>query len=342
MSTTISATEVSCQPEIMPYGRGVPSSPEPGMPVAVDAEANLASQPVGEGPFWFDSIFACGQVRAEGQDLAYLVHVIHMPEADIRRHVVTVTNSTTGQFWVHNVFVPADRYRWDSDQLQINTPEVTWIGDGQRQQITATTPWGGLDLILEAAGPVLYYGGTGSFELLGARQYQYALPDMRTKGTLTVEGRTLQVDGESWLDRQWGALPDLHANRWSWMNLSMPDGDKVAVWDIRSADGTGPEESWATVLHPDGTHELVPVTPLAQDARRFLSSSGDFVFPTEWTLTIPSRDTQLTVTATVVEQEVEGLGTSTFEGAATFSGVYRGAQVNGRTYVEQLGNWSRG
>ena len=165
---------------------------------------------------------------------------------------------------------------------------------------------------------------------------------MRTTGTLTAEGQVFQITGESWLDRQWGAIPDLVSNRWTWMNLSVSDGDKVGIWDIRSADGTGPEESWATVLHPDGTHELLPVVPLAREARRLCASpTSPYVFPTEWTITIPSRDTRLIVTATVIDQVIPGLpGTSVYEGAATFTGTYRGAAVTGRTYVEQLGNWT--
>ena len=335
------STSTISAPDVLPLTQPPTSPGSAGqVPLAVDAAAGLASQPQGQGPSWFDSIFASGQVQADGHDLAYLVHVIRMPDSDTRRHVVTVTDATRGEFHTHNVFVAAADFHWDSSALDIRTPELTWSGNAERQQITATTPWGGLDLLLEASGPVLYYGGTGSFALLGAPQYQYALPQLRTSGTIRVDGRTWSTIGDSWLDRQWGALPDLHVNRWSWMDLTLPDGDKVAVWDIRSADGTGIEESWATVLHADGPHELVPVVPLAQDARRWLDTAGGFSFPTEWTLRIPARDTELTVTATVVDQEVPGLGASTFEGAAPFAGTYGGRPVSGRTYVEQLGNWT--
>ena len=108
------------------------------------------------------------------------------------------------------------------------------------------------------------------------------------------------------------------------------------------ADGTGPEESWATILHPDGTHELVPVTPLADSAERFHESSENaFAFPTKWTVSIASRDARLEVVTTSVDQEIPGLGASIYEGAATFTGTYLGQVVHDRTYVERLGNWTR-
>ena len=282
-----------------------------------------------------------GHVRADGHEFAYLVHVINQPDTDSRHLVVNVTDGTTGWFQAHNAFFSPDDFHWSSAGLDIRTPSLTWAGDAARQTISTTTPWGALDIVLEAQGPVLYYGGTGAFGLLNLTQVQYALPQLATTGTLTAEGHTWQVTGDSWLDRQWGAVPDLRVNRWSWMNLVIPGGDKIAIWDIRSADGKGPEESWATILRTDGTHELVPVTPLARNAGRlFTSPTSGFVFPTQWTLTIPSRDTRLTVTTTVVNQETPGLGTSVYEGAATFDGTYRGEPVSGRTYVEQLGNWT--
>ena len=322
----------------------VSSSAPPGglLPVEVDPGRGLAPQPTGQGPSWFDSIFIVGQIHAAGHDFGYEVHVLHQPENDIRHQVIAVTDSTTGWFKSEGVSLRADALQWGDQPLQLRTPNLSWTGNIDRQKLTTTTPWGALDLDLEPQGPVLYYAGTGSFKLLGAQQYQYALPRILTTGTLTADGRTWTVGGESWLDRQWGAQPDLHGNRWTWMNLTVSNGDTLALWDARSVDGTGPEESWATVLHPDGTHELVPVTPLATKAGRLWHSlSGSYVFPTQWTVEIPSRQTELTVTATLLQQEVPGLGpTSAYEGAATFSGTYLGKQVEGRTYIEQVGNWN--
>ncbi len=328
-----SATQAHIPTGHIPTGH-IPTEVEPGR--------DLASQPRGNGRLWFDSIFIVGQISAADHDFAYLVHVLHQPETDARRQVITVTDTTTGWFKQHTVMLSEHDLHWDRGALDLRTPDLTWTGDLDHQVITANTPWGSLHLELEPVGPVLYYGGLGTFKLLGAQQYQYALPQMLTTGTLTVEGRSWEVRGNSWLDRQWGAQPDLQINRWSWMNLAMPNGEKLALWDARSADGAGPEESWATVLRPDGTHELVTVTPLAQTAGRFWrSQTGRAVYPTQWTVTIPSRDATLTVTSSVLGQEVPGLGpTSAYEGTATVSGTYAGEDVRGLTYVEQLGNWA--
>ncbi len=319
------------------------SSPPSGrFPAEVDPGPDLASQTTALKTSWFDSIFIVGQLHAAGHDFGYEVHVLQQPDDDLRHQVIAVTDSTSGWFKSDGANLAADELQWDDQSLQLYTPQVSWTGDLEHQKITATTPWGALDLDLEPQGPVLYYAGTGSFALLGARQFQYALPRMRTTGTLTADGRAWEVTGDSWLDRQWGAMPGLRTNRWTWMNMTLSNGDAIALWDAGSVDGTTARESWATVLHPDGTHELVPVTPLAEGAsRHWHSLRGSYVFPTQWTVAIPSRQATLTVTATVLEQEVPGLGpTSAYEGAATVSGTYQGEQVDGRTYIEQVGNWS--
>jgi Lipocalin-like domain/CrtC N-terminal lipocalin domain len=312
------------------------------LPNLVDAAMDLVAQSPGLEKTWFDSIFIAGQVVDPHGSFGILVHLLSQPASNTHRLAVVLTNTTTGAIKSHSVMLAANDFTWSRDKLAIIAPGLRWSGDVNRQSVVFSTDWGAIDIILEAKGPALYYGGLGSFKLLGEVQFQFALPDMHTTGTLTFEGRTMQISGESWLDRQWGGLPDLRFNRWSWMNLGMPNGDKVAIWDARSADGTGPEESWATILHANGNHELVPVTPLADSADRFHESAENhFAFPTKWTVSIPSCDASLEVITTSINQEIPGLGTSIYEGAATFSGKYLGQVVEGRTYVEQLGNWSR-
>ena len=319
-----------------------PELAEGRVPRSVDPATDLAARTPDSDPSWFDSIFISGQVKGPEHEYGILVHVLTQPASDVRRLAVVVTDTTSGEIESRSQMLSAEDYEWSRETLAIRTPGLSWTGDAQRQKLSVTTDWGAIEIEVEARGPVLYYAGTGSFPLLGAQQWQFALPEMHCAGALTFKGRTFPVAGDVWLDRQWGALPDLRVNRWTWFNMVMPGGDKVAIWNARSADGKGPEDSWATILDADGTHELVPVTPLADAAERFHESpDSDFAFPTKWTVTIPSRDTELVVVTTSINQEIGGMGTSIYEGAATFEGRYLGRGIRGKTYVEQLGNWSR-
>lgn len=339
---TIASTVDRPEASITRDRSAVPSAVEGRVAVSVDPLTDLSAREPGADKSWFDSIFIAGQVEARERRFGILVHILTQPASDARRLAVVVTDTANGTIESHSAMLSAEDYYWDRAALLIRAPGLEWSGDAQRQTVSVTTDWGAIKIDLEARGPALYYAGTGSFPLLGAQQWQFALPEMRCTGDLTYKGSRFLVEGEVWLDRQWGDLPDLKVTRWTWFNLAMPGGDKVAIWNARSADGSGAEDCWATILHPDGTHELVPVRPLADAAERFHESpTSDFAFPTKWTVRIPSRETVLFVTTTSIDQEIGGLGTSIYEGAATFEGTYRGRPVSGRTYVEQLGNWSR-
>ncbi|MEU2779796.1 lipocalin family protein [Streptomyces sp. NPDC007162] len=124
------------------------------------------------------------------------------------------------------------------------------------------------------------------------------------------------------------------------MNLGMPGGDKIAVWDALSLS-SGKQETCATVMHPDGSYELAAVTPFAQGARDFWKSpeTGQ-VYPTRWKITIPSLKTSLTVTTSPKEQETAGPNMNRYEGTATFTGKYQGRHVTGVNLVETVGNWT--
>ncbi|WP_418952367.1 lipocalin-like domain-containing protein [Streptomyces chartreusis] len=73
--------------------------------------------------------------------------------------------------------------------------------------------------------------------MLGEIRYEFALPSMRTTGTLSVRGRSHRVSGESWLDRQWGRVPASPSMRWTWMNLSSTGRLRVTSPCWRPAPG---------------------------------------------------------------------------------------------------------
>ncbi|MDD9376906.1 lipocalin family protein [Streptomyces sp. ZAF1911] len=308
-----------------------------GIPASVNASTDLASQGA-KGKS--DSIYFTSQVKSKGHTFGILVHTVNAVEADQRIMSVAVTDETTGWYKNYQVPVAKDDYTWSTEGLNIKMPGLTWTGDAKQMSVQASTPWGALDLDFETKGPAMNYAGTGEFDMLGKRQYEFALPAMRTTGTLTLEGQTHKVSGESWLDRQWGELPLGASNHWTWMNLSLSNGDKVAIWD---AVGNKEENSWATVLHPDGSYELAAVKPLADSADKFWTSptSGQS-YPTRWRVQIPSLKADLNVRVTGTKGQEIGAGQlSRFEGTATTTGIYKGKPVTGHNFVEMVGNWSK-
>ena len=90
------------------------------------------------------------------------------------------------------------------------------------------------------------------------------------------------------------------------MNLSLSNGDRVAVWDTVGAKA---ENSWATVLHPDGSYELAAVKPLADGADQIWTSpDSGLAYPTRWRIEIPSLKAHLTVRIAGTDAQELGRG----------------------------------
>jgi hypothetical protein len=310
-----------------------------GIPALVDPAADLGAKTPGPEDDWADSIYFTSRVNSGGHDIGLLVHTVSIPKGPGNLLLFSVHDATTGWYKSYATRVDASDYAWSTTGLDITAPGLKWTGDAQRMSVSLDVPWGSLDVVLQARGPVLNYGGTGAFSLFGQTNYEFALADMRTTGTLTIDGRPRQITGRSWLDRQWGPTDGAPGNHWSWMNLNMPNGDSVAIWDAVS--DTGETHTWATVLRKDGSYEVASVAPLADDAGKFWTSpTTGQRYPTRWIVSIPALKTRLTVHVTGNPgQEIVLGGNGRLEATAAFEGTYHGAKVTGKNFVEMFGDW---
>ncbi|GAA0905719.1 hypothetical protein Vau01_118410 [Virgisporangium aurantiacum] len=326
------ATVVTRQPgdAMLPAGSGLPSW--------VDPNTDLGSRTPGPEVTWSDSIYFASMVKAGGHDFGVLGHALAAPNAQglAGIYAISVTDTTAGWYKSHSTTLTDEQFHWSQDKLEIKLPEMTWTGDATRMTVKAAAPWGSLDAEFVPTGPVMKYAGSGLVKLLDVPNYEYAFPSMRTSGTLVIEGRQHAITGTAWLDRQWGPLPQLL--RWAWMNLSMPNGDKIAIWDVIGADV---EDCWATVLHPDGSYELVAVEPLERGASEpWTSPQTGQKYPTRFRVRIPSLRTELDVKVTgTPAQELVLVAGVRLEATAAFTGTYDGRRVKGEHYIELIGRW---
>jgi hypothetical protein len=307
-----------------------------GIPVVVNPAADLAAQVPGPELTWIDSIFVTARVRGGGHQFGIVIHVLAFPNADQVRLFVGITDTSTGWYRNYQAILPAAKYTWSRRGLHIMMPGLTWIGSARGMHLRATTPWGSLDARFTPHGPVLNYSGIGLAKLLGDLDYEYAFPTMRTRGSLTVEGKTRRISGVSWLDRQWGAVPvDEQSMRWTWMNITLSNGNQVAIWDILDNRA---QNSWVTVLRPDGSYDVAAVRPLARGASRFWTSPVSHnTYPTRWRIDIPALRSQLSVI--VSGPRGQEFRDGHVEAAAAVTGNFKGRKVTGATYVEMTGDW---
>ncbi|MEU1185376.1 lipocalin family protein [Streptomyces sp. NPDC005820] len=250
---------------------------------------------------------------------------------------MSITDEDTGWYTDPDLVLPPQAGLSDKPGVDIHTDNITWTGDAKEMRLRAKVPEGTIDVTLRPRGNALYNMGTGYFPMFGDARYpnyEYALPTVDTSGTLTLGGRTQKVRGQSWLDRQWGPLPDIASGDawWAWMSLSLSNGDRISVWNQK----LDRQNNFATVLKPDGTQTVTEATLTPDRSTLWTSPTTGKSYPTRWKVTIPGEHAELNVTVHAKEQELVNTGPR-YEGSAAVTGAYDHRPVTGSTYVEVTG-----
>ncbi|MFD5537712.1 lipocalin family protein [Streptomyces sp. NPDC127079] len=304
-----------------------------GVPVLVDPAAGLTYDRDQPNQSWY----VTAHVTAGGHRYGFLAHYLNAGFGKQGGAIskVSVVNEGTGWYTRSEIPLPLGTGLSDKKGVDIHTENITWTGDAKEMRLRAKVPEGTIDVTLRPRGNVLYNLGTGYFPMFGDAKYanyEYALPTVDTSGTLTVNGRTEKVHGQSWLDRQWGPLPDLSTGRasWSWMNLNLSNGDKVSIWNQQY---DGKKNNFATILKPDGTQTLTEATLTPDESTRWTSPTTGKSYPTRWKVSIPGADAKLNVGVYAKNQELL-VPAPGYEGSAKVTGSYGHRKVTGTTYVE--------
>ncbi|KAF4965912.1 hypothetical protein FSARC_6337 [Fusarium sarcochroum] len=146
-------------------------------------------------------------------------------------------------------------------------------GSDNFSTIALKTNFAGVEINTEVqpTGKNMYYGGMGGIVTPGfgddfttlppGWSWYWANPHLKVKGTITLDGTPVSIDGDQsfgLLERQYGAF-DVATKGFYLFWAYLPDGIVVQVWVISPRnDGTGPS-GMATIWHPNGVHEVIPV-----------------------------------------------------------------------------------
>jgi predicted secreted hydrolase len=139
----------------------------------------------------------------------------------------------------------------------------------------------------------------------GQASYYYSMTRMPTTGTLTVDGKTFDAEGLSWLDREFSSNPlgDTQSG-WDWLALSLDDGTDVMLYRLRDKQGRADYLS-GTRVDRDGkvTYLSAKDITLAPSAPWKSPASGA-TYPQQWTITC-SGVPRLTVKTRLTDQELQ-------------------------------------
>jgi len=231
----------------------------------------------------------------------------------------------------------ADRYAvWNDDwRAGLNA-------QGQHV-LAAAADRAAVELVLEPGKPPAI-NGTNGISQKGARpgnaSHYYSLTRMPTRGTLVVDGERFEVEGESWMDHEFGtSFLEPEQQGWDWLSLQLGDGRELMLYQLRRSDGSRDPRSSGTLVDGTGrTTHLTAADFTLTPGRTFRAPSGA-AYPVAWTVAVPSQQLTLDVTTPLDDQELAtpGAGVTYWEGMIDVRGTARGAPVTGRGYLEMTG-----
>jgi predicted secreted hydrolase len=219
--------------------------------------------------------------------------------------------------------------------------------DDQGRHVIAAgsaSPAFSIDLTLEEGKRPVLQGDRGfsqKGEQAGNASYYYSLTRMPTRGVLTLDYRRYEVEGESWMDHEFGtSFLEQGQLGWDWFALQLDDGTELMLYGLRTAAGFDAHSSATLVARDGSTRSLTREAFELQPGRTWRSPSSGGTYPVAWRVRVPEEQVDLRVTAALEPQEMHsGLATQLayWEGAVTITGTKRGAPVTGRGYLEMTG-----
>jgi predicted secreted hydrolase len=203
----------------------------------------------------------------------------------------------------------------------------------------------GIDLLLdEGKAPAI--NGIDGINQKGAREgnasHYYSLTRMPTQGTLMIDGERVAVSGLTWMDHEFStSFLEPEQRGWDWFSIQLSDNRELMLYRMRRADGSHDPRSSGTLIDANGktTHLSNDDFTLTPGRSTFTSKNGA-VYPTEWKISIPARQIDLTVTTPLQDQElslVESTGIAYWEGMIDVTGMSGRQAVTGSGYLEMTG-----
>jgi predicted secreted hydrolase len=199
----------------------------------------------------------------------------------------------------------------------------------------------GIQLDLLASKPPALHDTDGWIDFGPAGgSYYYSRTRMAATGTLTIDGQPVQVTGTAWFDHQWGDFIAVGGGGWDWFALGLDDGTDLTLSLVRSQDGSYPLV-YGTLVAPDGsTRHLTADDFRVAPVGTWTSPRTGAVYPSGWHVQVPSIGLDVTVTPTLLDQELDTRATTGvvyWEGAQIVEGTLDGRPIAGRGYVELTG-----
>ena len=203
-----------------------------------------------------------------------------------------------------------------------------------------------LDLHMRPTKPKVIFGEDGTSrkgpdEI--ARSYYITFPRLETTGTIVLNGETLEVKGEAWMDHEIASQQlSSSLEGWDWTAIQLEDGREIKAYVLRQQDGSASPYSRFIWINQEGELQyILPANFEWERTKSWKSPYTDTDYPNTVVLKavdpLTGNNQQWKLVPKIDHQEVRGdlNGTYYWEGACDVLDV-SGKRI-GQAYLELAG-----
>jgi predicted secreted hydrolase len=198
----------------------------------------------------------------------------------------------------------------------------------------------GLDLQFTETQPLLLQGRQGlSRKGPEAKQasYYYSLPQLATRGALSIKGQKFEVTGKAWLDHEWSEeIMAPEAAGWDWIGMNLDDGSALTAFRLRDKQGQAIWDGGSFRPAKGEPYIFSRGEVIFKPVRRWKSPLSQASYPVEWIVRTPADF--YTVRAVIDNQELDSrqsTGAIYWEGLSDLIDSH--GKTVGRGYLEMTG-----
>ncbi len=228
-------------------------------------------------------------------------------------------------------------------QIWLEDQEMQALNDeASRMRLRAAMEGASIDFTLEQSKPPRLRGVEG-YSRKGSEPHQasyyYSIPRLATRGTLTLDGEEIAVQGESWMDHEFFTqylAGDVAG--WDWFALILDDGREMSLGWLRLTDGGeryyGGGGSAAFLVEADGsTRQIAPEDFHIETTAFWTSPHSGANYPAGWQVRMDGDSPlEFTLRPLLADQELHESAIVYWEGAIAIEG-----DVAGYGYAELTG-----
>ncbi|WP_394141800.1 lipocalin-like domain-containing protein [Vibrio chagasii] len=246
-------------------------------------------------------------------------------------------------YMAHSAVTTEDKHyadeKWSRDQAElagVNTsPFRVYLDDWQWTSSTddlfpatlnANSEQFGYSLTLTSDAPYQKQGEQGYSTKSSdgkVASYYYSQPFINVSGDVTIDGVTHQVSGKGWIDREWSSQFLLDSQQgWDWFALRLNNETTLVAFQLRNSTTGEASYASARLMQQDGSGMVISQQYITLTAIKQTEIDGRN-YPTEWQISIPSQQIELTVSALNSNAKMP-LSVPYWEGPIVIEGTHSG------------------